>query len=70
MFSFLAVSIVFIVLAAIYMSKGTFQSFIAFNDFNNGLIFLVIGVSFFLLQLLCVPYIYRGFVYKWGQKNE
>ena len=70
MFSFLAVSLVFIIIGAVLMSKGTFESYIGFNTFNNGLIVLVIGVSLFLMQLLCVPYIYRGFVYRWGQKHE
>ena len=70
MFSFLAVSLVFIIIGAVLMSKGTFESYIGFNTFNNGLIVLVIGVSLFLMQLLCVPYIYRGFVHKWGKHEQ
>ena len=70
MFSFLAVSLVFIIIGAVLMSKGTFESYIGFNTFNNGLIVLVIGVALFLMQLLCVPYIYRGFVHKWGKHEQ
>lgn len=67
---FLAIAIIFIVFAAILMSRGTFSTFIGFNDFNNGLILLVIGVSFIFMTLLCIPYIYRGFVFKQGQKEN
>ena len=70
MFAFLAASIGFIVAGAVLMSQGTFEGYIAFNSFNNGLIVLIIGVSIFLLQFLCVPYIYRGFVYRWGKHEQ
>ena len=70
MLSFLAVSIIFIVLAIVFMSRGKFESFIAFNDFNNGLIFLVLGVSFLLMTCLACPYIYRGFVYNQKHRKE
>ena len=58
--SLLVVSLGFIIPAIILMSKGTPSTTIMFNDFNNGLILLVIGLSFFLLIITCVPYIYKG----------
>jgi len=69
---FFAISATFIVIAAILMSKGTFSQYLGFNTFNNGLILLVIGVSFFLMMPLTCPYIYRGFVanYKKRTANE
>ena len=69
---FFAISATFIVIGAILMSKGEFSQFLGFNDFNNGLILLVIGVSFALMMCLTCPYIYRGFVanYKKRTANE
>ena len=69
---FFVISATFIIIAAILMSKGTFSQYLGFNDFNNGLILLVIGVSFLLLSTLTCPYIYRGFVanYKKRTANE
>ena len=61
---FLVISLPFIILGTIGMATGTPSNTIAFNDFNNGIIFLVIGVSFFLLQAVCIPYIIRGIKYK------
>ena len=69
-FSFLAISMAFVITGAVLMSKGTFENYIGFNTFNNGLIVLIIGVAFFLLQFLCVPYIYRGFVHNWGRHEQ
>ena len=60
--SFAIIAITFTIVAIILMSKGTYSEFLGFNDFNNGLILLVIGVSFFIISLLACPYIYRGFV--------
>ena len=58
--AFLISSVLFIVFAIILMVRGTPSETIQFNDFNNGLILLAVGVSIFFLMFICVPYIYDG----------
>ena len=59
--SLLSIATLLIAFGAIYMSKGEKVNFIAFNNYSNGLIMLVVGLSVFMIALLSIPYIYRGF---------
>lgn len=51
---------VFMLFATILMVKGTPSETIQFNDFNNGLILLVIGLSLLMLCFCSLPYIIDG----------
>ena len=67
--AFLFSGVIFLVFAIILMVKGTPSETIQFNDFNNGLILLIIGVSLIMLIAICVPYIVNGLKSK-NQKVE
>lgn len=58
--SILAGGIIFLVFAIILMVRGTPSETIQFNDFNNGLILLVIGLSLVMLSITALPYIIDG----------
>ena len=68
--AFVASALVFIIVGASLMAKGTPSNSIAFNEFNNGLIVLVIGLSLFVLAFTALPYILRGLKSKKGQNEE
>ena len=53
-------SLVLIIIGASLMAKGTPSATIEFNDFNDGLIILIIGLSVFVLQATCLPYVISG----------
>ena len=61
----LVVSVVLISLGAIYMAKGERTMLIAFNEYNNGLVLLLVGLSVFTLLGTTVPYLLQGL-----DKNE
>ena len=50
----------FMIFAIVLMVRGTPSETIQFNDFNNGLILLVIGLSLLMLCLTALPYIIDG----------
>ncbi len=51
----------FVIFGAINMAKGEMANFIAFSDFNNGLIELIIGVSMLLIGGCSLLYLIKGF---------
>ena len=65
--AFLASSLVFIIIGAAMMLGSAQTTKIAFNQYNNGLIILMIGLSLFALIGVTIPYIIQGLQ---SRKNE
>lgn len=57
-------SVIFIIFATLLMMKGSPSETIMFNNFNNGLILLMVGLSLFMLCFTCLPYIINGVKHK------
>lgn len=66
--AFLLSSLVFIIIGSIMMGTSSQSTKIAFNQFNNGLIILMIGLSIFVLIGVAIPYVIQG--YKSKHKSE
>ena len=58
--AFLLAAIVFISVGAVMMAGSSQTAKIAFNQYNNGLIILMIGLSLFTLIGVALPYIIQG----------
>ncbi len=65
--AFVLTSAAFTIVGAIMMSGSIQTERIAFNDYNNGLIILMIGLSIFSLIGISIPYIVQGLK---SRKNE